>query len=155
MEGLGVAASIIAVINLSAHVTSYLTAVKGAKDEKKRLNEKVSRIGDILRDLQRLLHGPDGARLAASQELCNSLKDCFLQLKELEGQLTPGKTHKVMSRFGVQALKWPFKARDIQKIFNSLESFEQIFLGALQLDQTWVPNLAIVLGSRISNDISL
>jgi phage host-nuclease inhibitor protein Gam len=88
MEGLGVAANVIAVIDLSAKVASlcfqYLTAVKDAKKDIERLQAEVGQVGDILREVQRLLHGPDGARLSASQTLCNSLKDCSLQLKELE-----------------------------------------------------------------------
>jgi hypothetical protein len=135
MEGLGVAANVIAVIDLSANVASlcfqYLTAVKDAKKDIERLLAEVSQVGDILREVQRLLHGLDGARLSASKKLCNSLKDCFLQLKELEEQLALGKARKVMSRFGVRALRWPFVAKDVEKIVISLERCKQTFVVAL------------------------
>ena len=144
MECLGVAANVIAVIDLSANVASlcfqYLTAVKDAKKDIERLQAEASQVGDILREVQRLLHGPDGARLSASMKLRNSLKDCYLQLKELEEQLAPGKAHKVMSRFGVRALRWPFKAKDVKKIVTSLERCKQTIALVLQVDQTWVPN---------------
>ena len=140
MEGLGVAANVIAVIDLSAQVAllcfQYLTAVKDAKKDIERLQAEVSKIGDILREVQRLLHGPDGARLSASQQLCNSLKDCFLQLEKLEDQLAPGKARKAMSRFGLRALRWPFKTKDVEKIVTSLERCKQTFMVAIQVDQT-------------------
>jgi len=140
MEGLGVAANVIAVIDLSAQVAllcfQYLTAVKDAKKDIERLQAEVSKIGDILREVQRLLHGPDGARLSASQQLCNSLKDCFLQLEKLEDQLAPGKARKAMSHFGLRALRWPFKTKDVEKIVTSLERCKQTFMVAIQVDQT-------------------
>lgn len=140
MEGLGVAANVIAVIDLSAQVAllcfQYLTVVKDAKKDIERLQAEVSKIGDILREVQRLLHGPDGARLSASQQLCNSLKDCFLQLEKLEDQLAPGKARKAMSRFGLRALRWPFKTKDVEKIVTSLERCKQTFMVAIQVDQT-------------------
>jgi hypothetical protein len=145
MEGLGLAANVAAVIELSANIASlcfqYLTAVKDAKKDIERLRAEVNQVGDILREIQRLLHGPDGARLSASQKLCNSLKDCFLQLKELETRLTPRTASKAMSRLGVRALSWPFKANNIEKIVTSLERCKQTFVVALEVDQTWVPNL--------------
>ncbi|KAI9779021.1 MAG: hypothetical protein M1816_003781 [Peltula sp. TS41687] len=147
-----VAASVIAVIDLSAKVASlcseYLIAVKGAKDEIESLQAEVSRISEILRKLQELLCGPDGARLSGSQKLCDSLKDYFLQLEKLEAKLTPGKARKVMSSFGGRALAWPFKAKHVQKIVKNLKGYGQVFLLALQVDQT---HLMLDQGRTISN----
>ena len=42
-----------------------------------------------------------------------------------------------MSRIGVQALKWPFTSKEVEKLVASLESYEQIYTLALLTDQTW------------------
>ena len=41
-----------------------------------------------------------------------------------------------MSRFGLRALKWPFTSKQVEKILSSMQSFEQTFTLALQVDQT-------------------
>jgi len=144
MEGLGAAASVIAVIDMSAKVASlcfqYSVAVKDAKEDIERLEREVKSIKSILEDVKRLLRGPDSAQLSASQKLLASLQDCFLQLKEMDARLEPGKARKAMSRVGWRALKWPFKRKDVEKIINNLGRCKQTFSLALQVDQTWVAN---------------
>lgn len=143
MEGLSGAASVIAVIDISAKITSlcfqYSIAVKNAKKDIERLRQKISDINDVLQEVKRLLDGGDKMLLSAthklSNSLSNSLKECFLQLQELNTQLKPGKTHKTMSRFGVRALKWPFTSKEVEKLVASLEGYEQIYTLALQKDQ--------------------
>lgn len=145
MDGLTGAASLIAVIEISAKITSlcfqYSVAVKYANRDIDRLQRKVSDLKNILEGAKRLL---DGQLLSTAQTLVDSLKDCFLRLEELQTQLDPGKTRKAMSRLGVRAIKWPFTSKEIEKIVNGLERYEQTFILALQVDQTWVLSLRLV-----------
>ena len=139
MEGLGGAASIIAIIDLSAKVASlcyrYSVDVKDAKVDIERLQREVNRIKNVLKDVQQLLNGPGKDRLSISQKLYHSLNGCFLQLNKLKKELEPGNTRKAMSRFGLRALRWPFKSKEVEKIISHLEGYNQTFCLALQVDQ--------------------
>ena len=131
MDGLSAAASVIAVVDISAKITSlcfqYLIAVKDVKNDIERLQRKVAEIGGILENIKKLLDGRDKAQLSTTSELSDSLKECFRELEELKAELEPGKARKAMSRFGVRALKWPFTRGQIGKIVSSLERYEQAF----------------------------
>jgi predicted RNase H-like nuclease (RuvC/YqgF family) len=139
MDGLSGAASVIAVIDLSAKVTAlcfqYSVAVKDAKNDIERLERKVGDIQRILEKIKELLEGQYKARLSTTHDLFKSLKQCLQQLEQLKGQLEPGKTRKAMSRFGMRALKWPFTSKQVENTVSSLEGYERSFTLALQVDQ--------------------
>ena len=140
MDGLSGAASVIAIIDISAKITSlclqYSAAVKNAKKDIERLQRKVSDIKHVLEEVKKLLDGRDKTRLLTTHKLTGSLKDCFEQLEELNSQLKFGKTRKAMSRFGVRSLQWPFTSENVEKLVASLERYEQTYNLALQTDQT-------------------
>lgn len=140
MDGLSGAASVIAVIDLSAKIATlcfqYSLAVKDAKEDIERLQRKVSDIKKILGEVRQLLDEQDKTLLSATYKLSDSLKRCFQQLEELSTQLKPRRTHKVMSRFGVRALQWPFTSKEVEKHIADLEKYEQTYTLALQADQT-------------------
>ena len=140
MDGLSGAASVVAVIDLSAKVASlliqYSVAVKNAKRDIERLEKKVCNIKDVLREVKQLLNGRDKTLLSATYKLSDSLKECFLQLTELNKQLDPGKTRKARSWFSVRALQWPFTSKEVEMHVARLEQYEQTYILALQVDQT-------------------
>jgi hypothetical protein len=140
MDGLSGAASVIAVVDLSAKVATlcfqYYNAVKDAKKDIIRVKDEVEQVNNILGKVQQLLGRPDSARLLASREVRESLDACFMQLKDLDKQLEPRKVRQAISRFGVRALKWPFKAKDVEKIVSNLERCKQAISLALQVGQT-------------------
>lgn len=136
MESLAAAASVFALIDLAAKITSlcfqYSASVKDAKKDIERLQRKVSDISNVFEQVQQLLDG----RHKMGPDLPGSLKECLLQLENLKTQLEPGKTRKAMRRVGVRALKWPFSRKEVEKLVASLESYEQICTLALLTDQT-------------------
>lgn len=144
MDGLSGAASVIAVIDISAKITSicykYYEAVKDAKDDIERVQRKVGDIERVLKSIKKLLDGPQKAQLSTAHGLFESLEQCLQELEKLEEKLEeklkPGKTHKVMSRFGMRALKWPFTSKEVESIISRLERYEHTFTLALQIDQT-------------------
>jgi hypothetical protein len=140
MDGLSAAASVIAVVDMSAKITSlcfqYLIAAKDAKNDIERLQRKVAEIWGILEKIKQLLDGRDKARLSTTSELADSLKECFRELEGLKALLEPGNTHKAMRPLGVRALKWPFTSKQVEKMVVSLEKYQQTFSLALQVDQT-------------------
>jgi uncharacterized coiled-coil DUF342 family protein len=140
MDGLSGAASVIAVIDISAKVVSlcyqYSVAVKDAKDDIERVRRKVSDITHILEKIKQLLDSQDKTRFSTTQGLFSSLEQCLEELKSLGAKLDLGKTRKTMSRLGLRALKWPFTSKHVDKIVLNLEGYEQTFSLALQVDQT-------------------
>ncbi len=140
MDGLSGAASIIAVIDVSAKIISlcfqYSTAVRNSRKDIERLQKKVSNIKDVFERVEQLLDGQNTTLLSATQNLSDSLRECLSQLEELNTQLEPSKTRNAMSRFGFRALKWPFTSKEMEKYIAGLESYEQIYTLTLLADQT-------------------
>jgi hypothetical protein len=142
MEGLGVAASVIAVVDLSAKVAQwciqYSREVKDAKDDILRMHKEVQNLGNVASDVQHLITRPDRAELSTSEKLRDAIDNCSAQLKTLERTLDPGKARKAMRRFGYRALKWPFQSRQVEKVIKDLERCKGTISLALQVDQTYV-----------------
>jgi hypothetical protein len=140
MDGLSGAASIIAVVDISAKVASlcfqYSVAVKNAKTDSERLQKKVTDIKNVLEEVGRLLDKQDKSQLSTTRKLLDSLKACHQQLQGLKAQLEPGKSRKAMQRVGFRALNWPFTSKEVEKMVVSLEQYEHTFSLALHVDQT-------------------
>lgn len=140
MDGLSGVASVIAVIDISAKITSicyqYSIAVKEAKDDIERVQRKFNDITHILEKLGQLLDSQDKKRLNTTHSLSNSLSQYLRELEDVKGKLEPRKTRKTMSRFGFRALRWPFTSKQVDKIISTLEGYQQTFFLALQVDQT-------------------
>jgi hypothetical protein len=145
MEGLGAAASIIAVVELAAKVGSlcleYTSAVKSARSDIERLRQHTESLKITADGARNLLQGPHGARLETPQKLHETLIDTYSQLDDiatkLEAKLYTGRTTKAMRRVGLRALKWPFESKDVDKIIASLQRDQASFAAALQIDQAY------------------
>jgi hypothetical protein len=137
MDGLSGAASVIAVIDMSAKITvlcfQYSVAAKDAKNDIERIKKKVGDIKRVLEGIKKLLDGPHQTRLSTTHDLFLSLEQCLRELGGLKSEL---ESSKAMSRFGARALKWPFTSKRVEKIVSSLEGHEHTFTLALQVDQT-------------------
>jgi hypothetical protein len=79
-EAIGLAASVIAVIDLSAKVASrcseYYANVKNARDDIERLQREAQGLKAILEKAQSLCDGPSSAKFQESQSLRGGIKDC-------------------------------------------------------------------------------
>lgn len=145
MEGLGAAASVIAVVELTAKVASlcleYSSAIKNARSDIERLRQHTNSLKITFDGAQELLQGPAGARLETSQKLLEALKDTHSQLGDiatkLEAKLNTGRGVKMMRRVGLRALKWPFESKDVDKIIANFQRDQASFSAALQIDQTY------------------
>jgi hypothetical protein len=144
MEAVGSAASIIAVIDLSAKVASicfqYSAAVENARSDVERLQGELERLRTTLQGAERLLESPNGKRLQTSQGLWDGLDGCFSQLSQLrsrlEKKLNPGTARMAMRKFGLRALKWPFESKEIDRIINNLERYRDTLSAGLTVDGT-------------------
>ncbi|KAF1948113.1 hypothetical protein CC80DRAFT_486595 [Byssothecium circinans] len=143
MDGLSGAASVIAVVDMSAKVASlcfqYSIEVKHAKGDIERLYRKVNETKNVLEKLQQLLR-QDESQLSTTRTLLDPLQRCYQELKYLEdnlkAKLEPGLGRKAMQRFGMRALKWPLTSKEVEKAVQNLEKYGNTFSLALQVDQT-------------------
>jgi hypothetical protein len=137
-EALRLAAIAGVVVDLSAKVTSlcleYGTHIKKA-DQIARLRTEVDGLKIILKQMQSLLNGPDGAQFEVSRILHNGVGDCFFQLTLLKMKLESGRS-KVMEPFGLSTLKWPFKNEEVERIVKDLRRCKDMIYLGLEVDQT-------------------
>jgi hypothetical protein len=142
MAGLGEAASIIAVLQVVDRVLGicgkYALAVKDAKEDISRLMKEIKSLNSVLKIAHEMANnGGMNEHISESvlEALAGSIQECQSTLHELEKQLDLGKDHKLMSRFGLRALRWPLKSRDVTKIMETLNQHKGTIILALNLDQ--------------------
>ncbi|KAH7118230.1 hypothetical protein B0J13DRAFT_486896 [Dactylonectria estremocensis] len=142
MEGLGVAANVIAVVDLSVKVGSlclqYAKDVKNAAADIDRLHEEVTNLQRVTKQVQGLLEGPNRAKLENSQSLDNTLKRSRSHLEGLEGRLKPEPARKAMRKLGLRAFKWPFQREEVERLILELQQRSQTISWTLQVDQTGI-----------------
>ncbi|KAK7582831.1 hypothetical protein V3481_012129 [Fusarium oxysporum f. sp. vasinfectum] len=136
-EALGVASSVIAVVDLSAKVISwcvrYAQDVSHAKEDKKRLAEELTRLNLASVNARNLLDGPHGSKLKTSHALLLATVDSQSQLKRIERQLAE---RNGQGKVSFEALKWPFKSKDVQSVIQDLDRCTKAIYLALGVDQT-------------------
>ncbi|RKK90938.1 hypothetical protein BFJ68_g16338, partial [Fusarium oxysporum] len=136
-EALGVASSVIAVVDLSAKVISwcvrYAQDVSHAKEDKKRLAEELTRLNLASVNAHNLLDGPHGSKLKTSHALLLATVDSQSQLKRIERQLAE---RNGLGKVSFEALKWPFKIKDVQSVIQDLDRCTKAIYLALEVDQT-------------------
>jgi hypothetical protein len=139
-EALGIASSVIAVVELSAKVFSlclqYSREVNNAKDDIEGLRKEVAAFQNITKELGALIDGPRGRELKASQHLVSAIEDGHSTLEKLEQRLRPSTGRKAMSRLGMRALKWPFESKEVKGTIEDLERCRGNISLALNIDQT-------------------
>lgn len=139
MEGLGVAASIVAVVDISTTVIAwcgrYVSGVKDAKGEKGQLLHEVTELYYISQKVKDLIDGPYGPRLKASSSLSHAIKDGEAKLNKLKVDLSTSRFHGIRGGSGIASLVWPFKAEEARKIIQDLARCTQMISLALEVDQ--------------------
>lgn len=140
MEVIGVAANVIAVVDLSVKVASlclqYAKDVKNAAADIERLREEVTNLQKVSEQVRDLLDGPNGARLKNSQNLDDVLGRSVSHLLELERNLKPKTSSKVKRRLGLRAFQWPFQREEHEALIKNLRQLSQTVSQTLQVDQT-------------------
>ncbi|KAK1840385.1 Vegetative incompatibility protein HET-E-1-like protein 7 [Colletotrichum chrysophilum] len=152
MDGLGIAANVIAVVELSVKVASiclqYSKGVKNASDDIVRVTQELNNLKVTAEGASRLLEGPYGAKLETSHQLLGAVKAAESRLERLEADLQPRSTRKAMSRLGLRALKWPFQSKDVEKIVQEIARCTHTISTGLQVDQTYVAEIPPTLPSQ-------
>ncbi|KAJ4161659.1 uncharacterized protein LMH87_007685 [Akanthomyces muscarius] len=140
MDGLSVAASIIAVVDVSVKIitlcSQYSRAVVNAKADIARLATLLKGLRTTLDHAKALIEAPQGASLSTSHDLQEQLAGCQSTLQELNEKLELGVARASKRRFWVRALKWPFGHGEIEALMSLLERYHGRIMDGLQVDQT-------------------
>ncbi|GLA72116.1 hypothetical protein AtubIFM55763_002636 [Aspergillus tubingensis] len=139
MAELGVAASVIAVIQLTSQIVlllgQYGNRVKSARDDISRLHNQLHSVAEISKAAQQLLEEQNNERLKTSHKLHVHFRDIQARLQELEREFNRSGTQTAIGRIRYHAFTWPFKAGKIEKLTGDLERCTQAISTALQIDQ--------------------
>lgn len=149
MEALSSAASVIAVVQITGSIVQicggYISKVKSAKQDILRLQQEVSSLGEVLRMLNELLHGPDSTKLTTSHTLFNDVANCSSTLTILKEKIDLETTQNPMRRWGLRAFKWPLQHTEVEKVISDIKGYISLFSLALQTNHMYVPKLKPLL----------
>ncbi|KAF5263420.1 hypothetical protein FOXYS1_5834, partial [Fusarium oxysporum] len=138
MEGLGVAANVIAVVDISFKLAEwcvqYAHDVKNARKDIEKLQREVVNFQVAIGQVKSLIEGPGGQALQASRQLGSAIEDARSTLEELERKLQPSTGRKAMSRVGWRALKWPFSNKAVEETIQHLARSRDNISFALNTD---------------------
>ncbi|KAI0592690.1 ankyrin repeat domain-containing protein [Pyrenophora tritici-repentis] len=135
MAGLGEAASVIAVLQLSGKVFNYIGTAKDSSEDRKRLREEVRACRDILRmlneDYEDAKDTEDSDIWAATIHTLQSSNGPLSRLQsaliQVERRLSSKNTFKT-------TLKWPFQEKEVRKIIEAIEHEKSLLVLAQQRD---------------------
>jgi hypothetical protein len=143
MDGLSAASSVIAVIQISNQIfdlcRTYYLNVKDARKDIQRLRNEITALQDMLVSVADLADDPKSSSLKTLKLISKEdgpVKQCELELKALAAKLDPGEEKGRMRQFGLRALKWPFSAKDVDKMLAAIGRHKLTFALALTTDQT-------------------
>ena len=140
MDGVSAAASVVALVQISAKVASlcaeYYSHVKSAKKDIDRFHLEVEALIKVLQNLEELAQKPGAEKLFTTNAIKESIRSCLSELTYFNERLEPGKGRKAMSRYEIRALKWPFESKELEKAIGILQRYKSIFSTALNVDQT-------------------
>jgi hypothetical protein len=129
-EVAGLTASIIAILQLSATVITYIRDAKGATKERDGLAAEITSIKVILAGLETKSEADEWKDTMKCLSTPNGPLDQFKSvLKGLECKLKPiiGKGAKF-----ARSMMWPFAKTQIKEIFAAMERLKLLFVLALQ-----------------------
>jgi hypothetical protein len=135
MDGLSVAASIIAVVQIAGSVITYLSAVKNAPKECRKLLIEVSNSITLLLKLKDLSESsptdPWSAEVQAFAVKDGPLDQYKLVLENLIAKVKP----QTGVRKAVNVLLWSFLKEEVTSILVRMESLKTLMSIALEMDQ--------------------
>ncbi|RBQ66094.1 hypothetical protein FVER14953_03204 [Fusarium verticillioides] len=130
LEGLGIVANVIAVVDLSLKVISwcskYAQDVKDSSDGRARLLQAAITLHYESEKIRHLLTGKNGSKLKASQKLAHAMGSSEVQLRELESLLS--------DKTNCSSLRWPLRKEKVESAIRNIENATKNLLEVLQID---------------------
>ncbi|KAF3930207.1 hypothetical protein ABW20_dc0102641 [Dactylellina cionopaga] len=149
MEGLSVAANVIAVIDLSIKlgdlVAEYIKEVKNAEKDIKEVQANIKTVENYLYYIKTLVEGPNKAKFEASSNLQDALDNFETKLRGLQNKLDEEfitqmaqkkRRNGVLGRMRVRGFqfKWPFVKPEVESIMKQFKGLQRLIDSMLQID---------------------
>jgi len=129
-EALGLAASVIAVVDLFAKIgvlcSHYCADLKGARREVRGILNEADSFSHTLGDVEKLLSSPNGSKINPIN-IQRTIDDCRVLLGDLAVKLQQG------TRW--QWMKWPLKKEEVTQILQKLARWRAAIALELQINQ--------------------
>ena len=140
-DPLSVSASIIAVLQLTGTIVSYLRDVREASEERQRILNEITSASGMLYCLKDLVEREQHAdpSLTAARLLCvkgGPLYQFKQALERLASKLTPSTGFREAGK----SVLWPFQKREISEILGIIERQKTYFVLALQNKHLYAPS---------------
>ena len=153
MDPFSITSAVVTVLQATESIISvccdYRSSIKGSSWEVSRVLENTRALRDVLRTLERLADkaetsgSTEQSRLPDLKSLCDPdvgvLNRCCTELQRLNKKLAPpawsgppGSKRRGL----VEALSWPLKKGDTEKVLDSIASFANTISLAVMADQT-------------------
>ena len=127
MDGLSAAASVIAVIQISAEVVKYINSAAGATKQRKLLREELRACEDTIHQLKDEVDDDESekgaawsATISALEAPGGSLGRLAVALQAIKAKLVPTNEASRMEK-ALFKLKWPFTEKEVQEIVGLIE----------------------------------
>lgn len=129
MDPLGATASVIAVLQLSSEVVTYINSAVSATNERRRLREEVRACGYVLHQLKDEADDSEVGKawsetIKALEAPGAPLARLWIALRTVRAKLQPKEGPKRV----LDNLKWPFSEKEVEKIIETIER-EKSLLG--------------------------
>lgn len=154
MDGLGAAASIIAVLQIAQSIGSalkdYYEDVRDAREDIRKLYDSVRSLEIILSTAQDIVRR-EGHLLnsALFTNTSGPLKQSKLELEKLRDDLKP-RTHFAKK---VQSLTWSFKKKDIEKTVIAIDRHKSNLTVGIGIESLWVFRISTIFDRNRADNL--
>jgi hypothetical protein len=139
MEALGIAANVIAVVDISVKIlqicSQYAQEVRNATADIEELQQEVETLHVTAKKVKALIKSPQGTKLKASQDFEQQVKETVIVLSEVKWKLQPPTKPSFRQRLGFKSLKWPFQSEQVHRIVERIRKCSDSLSLALQVDE--------------------
>lgn len=140
MDGVSIAASVIAVVQISAQIFDfcriYYLNVKDARNDIQRLRNEIASLQDVLVsvvDLANVRSSTSMHTLDLVNKEDGPLKQCQLELTALAARLSLDESSKL--KLGLRTMKWPLSSKEVDRTLVAIGRYKSSFILALTTDQ--------------------
>ncbi|KAJ0136329.1 putative beta-glucosidase K [Fusarium oxysporum f. sp. albedinis] len=138
MEALGIAANVVAVVDISVKVlqvcSQYAKEVKTAAADIQELQQEVAILHNTATKVQTLIQSPQGRKLKASQDFAQKIRASQDVLSEVNTRLQPSAKRGFRQRLGLRSWKWPFQSGEVYRIVERIRRCSNSLSLILQVD---------------------
>ncbi|KAJ4219305.1 hypothetical protein NW760_012644 [Fusarium oxysporum] len=138
-EVLGIAASVIAVVDLLAKVVSLCSQYSdqvNARDDIEQLSEAIVALETTTKKMLTYILGRRGMDPEASQQLRSVMRKSHSRFERLKQQLQPSNSLKITGSSDLPVIDWQFTREDVEETVRGLERCRRrIDTSRIELDQ--------------------